>query len=398
LSSCYTGPSGTQNVGICHAGAQVCVAGTWGSCAGEVTPQTEIQCNSVDENCNGMADDCPIVDQDGDGVLDDVDQCLTVKGTADKMGCPYADITNIDLQIVDQMKSGVCGYGSNGKALPECKIKPAGVQVKVFDRENADFMSLYNKRPDKKILDTIFESDVGLVGSCTTNSSGSCLAGEDHPGKFLVVAKYIDGTNSVYSGKYKNFKRKVIKAFQEENDDDDVDDTVIKGTVLTKNLHFIKTIKNDGKVKYEAGAIMVVSGSQLDILYPEFTIWDSSVELYPFVMSSADEWTINVCMQVPTGYKITGVLDEAGIVVGTSECVQSFVAGQTKVILFQVTDIGSPEPDVGFSMDMTHKGKKSHTDVKVSGVRKATKVLTDKILKDSVKVVKEKIAKNGKKK
>jgi len=42
--SCYTGPNGTQNVGICHSGIQTCTNGTWGSCIGEVIPPNATAC------------------------------------------------------------------------------------------------------------------------------------------------------------------------------------------------------------------------------------------------------------------------------------------------------------------------------------------------------------------
>ncbi|MBK8716578.1 MAG: hypothetical protein KBB21_22870 [Nannocystaceae bacterium] len=54
---CYSGPAGTQNVGICAAGTESCVGGMWsGQCMGEETPGIEM-CNGVDENCNGMTDE-----------------------------------------------------------------------------------------------------------------------------------------------------------------------------------------------------------------------------------------------------------------------------------------------------------------------------------------------------
>ena len=49
---CYTGPSGTQNVGPCHGGTQTCAGGAWGSCVGEVTPTSEL-CDAIDQDCDG---------------------------------------------------------------------------------------------------------------------------------------------------------------------------------------------------------------------------------------------------------------------------------------------------------------------------------------------------------
>ncbi|MCK6511675.1 YCF48-related protein [Myxococcota bacterium] len=56
--SCYTGPSGTANIGICRAGTQTCSSGTWGSCIGQTLPRTEDCANNADDDCNGQVDEC----------------------------------------------------------------------------------------------------------------------------------------------------------------------------------------------------------------------------------------------------------------------------------------------------------------------------------------------------
>jgi hypothetical protein len=64
--SCYEGPSGTEGVGRCRAGAQVCGSdGLWTSCDGQVVPEREICGNGIDDNCSGQVDED--LDLDGDG-------------------------------------------------------------------------------------------------------------------------------------------------------------------------------------------------------------------------------------------------------------------------------------------------------------------------------------------
>lgn len=59
---CYTGPTGTQNVGLCRGGTQTCISTgpsstTWGACSGQVIPTTR-NCTSstADADCNGQVD------------------------------------------------------------------------------------------------------------------------------------------------------------------------------------------------------------------------------------------------------------------------------------------------------------------------------------------------------
>ena len=57
----YTGPAGTENVGICHAGTQTCngTGTAWNACTGEVTPQAESCASALDEDCDGHVNEAP---------------------------------------------------------------------------------------------------------------------------------------------------------------------------------------------------------------------------------------------------------------------------------------------------------------------------------------------------
>ena len=56
--ACYSGPAGTDGVGLCHGGVQVCNADglSFGPCEGEVLPGAE-ECDGLDNNCNAATDE-----------------------------------------------------------------------------------------------------------------------------------------------------------------------------------------------------------------------------------------------------------------------------------------------------------------------------------------------------
>ena len=58
-TGCYSGPAGTQGVGICLAGTRTCNSqGTaYGACVGEVVPQTETCATPEDDDCNGQTNE-----------------------------------------------------------------------------------------------------------------------------------------------------------------------------------------------------------------------------------------------------------------------------------------------------------------------------------------------------
>jgi Notch-like protein len=53
---CYTGAVGTQGVGLCIGGEQICVAGSFGACGGQTIPVPET-CDARDQDCDGATDE-----------------------------------------------------------------------------------------------------------------------------------------------------------------------------------------------------------------------------------------------------------------------------------------------------------------------------------------------------
>ncbi|MCK5808140.1 hypothetical protein KAH37_04030 [bacterium] len=69
-NECYSGPTGTKDVGACKAGAMTCIedGSGWGACKGEVLPIAEICGDTIDQDCDGVDQtEANAIDIDGDG-------------------------------------------------------------------------------------------------------------------------------------------------------------------------------------------------------------------------------------------------------------------------------------------------------------------------------------------
>ena len=69
ISSCYDGPQGTLNLGLCRAGQRLCIDETLSACQGQITPIQEVCDTNADEDCDGQVDEncdvqaCSIIDR-----------------------------------------------------------------------------------------------------------------------------------------------------------------------------------------------------------------------------------------------------------------------------------------------------------------------------------------------
>ncbi|CAB1057948.1 hypothetical protein D1BOALGB6SA_2704 [Olavius sp. associated proteobacterium Delta 1] len=217
---------------------------------------------------NGVLDELPWIekngwrDSDGDGIPDDEDDCPNAAGPADQYGCPFADETYVSMRIVDFQKSGVCGYNKYGWAKRSSTVDLQDVRVRIYNREDEEFLAAYGRWPSRRRLDDIFQSDIGLTGLCTTDETGQCLVGEDNPGKFLVVAQYVDegSSKTVYIGKFKDFNQANYGCWWDPHQNDAAADDYTPPTKITKHLRFTKLILKYGHVKFLGRYMTVVSG------------------------------------------------------------------------------------------------------------------------------------------
>ncbi len=87
---CYTGPSGTEGVGVCTGGTQMCLPSglAYGLCTGQVLPSTEVCADNLDNDCNNQVDED--VDADGDGYGTCSGDCCDAVGP----GCGDPDLVN----------------------------------------------------------------------------------------------------------------------------------------------------------------------------------------------------------------------------------------------------------------------------------------------------------------
>jgi hypothetical protein len=233
---------------------------------------------------------------------------------------------------------------SSCKIDPTCDVNVNGAEVRVFDRNNAAFASQWGQDPKETNYPAIYESSTGFVGSCTTDETGTCITGENSTGKYLAIAKYKDNTinQTVYVGRLKepgDFK---------DTNGDKIND------FATKDFSITKVISKDGTVSFKASGKMIILGSILEIIRPDYMIWENTRELYPFIFKSDSDWSVDVCLYVPEGYRISSVIDTDGNEILGINCTQEFIKNETKVILFTVMETGSPEPNVNAELKLTN--------------------------------------------
>ncbi len=133
------------------------------------------------------------------------------------------------------------------------------------------------------------------------------------------------------------------------------------GNPIEKNLMVM--VKANGK--QVPGKTTKLKGSELLITEPEFVLWDSNQELYPFVFETIGDWTITTSVKPPHGF----VTDHASLTADVRNEIES--------LQFTITGAGSRWEET----EVTHKIKhKRHTETIKSkiGVKLSKKLAKEK--------------------
>ncbi|HXV27290.1 MAG TPA: hypothetical protein VD862_04700 [Candidatus Paceibacterota bacterium] len=170
----------------------------------------------------------PVVDSDSDGVNDDVDACPGTPGTESRQGCPVGNVMTFTLQKI--------GHGPSSVSLVE------GVEIRVFDRNDPGLVATYGSGVGNgDNFAEIYEGGVGQVGSCVTNADGTCTAGKEAVGDYLVIGKYEDTNESPFN---------IVYLGKAEDADDFIADETGGGAEGYVDLKLIKKYNKNGFDRY----------------------------------------------------------------------------------------------------------------------------------------------------
>jgi hypothetical protein len=114
-----------------------------------------------------------------------------------------------------------------------------------------------------------------------------------------------------------------------------------KATVVTEHLYIIQSA---------AGRVFpclsqIISGSELQMIQPEYVEWSGTQEVYPFVFESTGDWTVTTSVQPPQGF------------VANNKSLTTDVNDSLKAVQFTVTDVGSKWKPTKVKHKIKHKGK-----------------------------------------
>ena len=123
------------------------------------------------------------------------------------------------------------------------------------------------------------------------------------------------------------------------------------GTANPIRKHLMVMEKANGKTA--PGKTTRLTGSELLITEPEYVLWDSDQELYPFVFESVGDWNVTVTVTPPEGF----VADRRFLSDGVND--------QLEALQFTITDVGSRWEETGVTYQIRHGGKNEIIKTKI---------------------------------
>jgi parallel beta-helix repeat protein len=132
----------------------------------------------------------------------------------------------------------------------------------------------------------------------------------------------------------------------------------------TKNVKLHKIRLFNGK--NVPGKALVLSGTYLGIIEPEYMDWTIDQEKYPIVLESEGDWDVTTNVQPPEGF------------VSDYQKLASQVSDTTAAIQFTLTDVGSKWTTTKLTHAIKHKGKKTTLDSDIPMFDKKKKDKKDK--------------------
>jgi len=161
--SCYSGPAGTQDVGICHTGTHTCTNNAWGTCYNQTIPRAYELCNGLDDNCDGLVDNNCVTRMCTDEDLAALENCMNQGSNINTC------MNNVNLQCHNAiMPLAQCGITHSCIPLsPTVQQLNQGKRC-MYDNCNAQYSLVFgNETPP--------ECNVGETKTCGENI-GQCAS------------------------------------------------------------------------------------------------------------------------------------------------------------------------------------------------------------------------------
>ncbi len=160
------------------------------------------------------------------------------------------------------------------------------------------------------------------VNCCTTNINGVCTINLP-PGDYIVISN--DATKTVLPDPLGVSASDLVCA-------------------ELKQKHLQQIVRASGdKVP---GKTTRRTGSELLIIEPEFIVWSTTEQLYPFVYEAVGDWSVTTSVSPPTGF------------VSDYDSLSAQVYNEIEAVQFTITEGGSDLLPTGTTFEVTHKGRR----------------------------------------